>query len=58
MADDYYRFVETQYLLKGENSGNVYRLGDVVHVQLVRVDKEHRQLDLGLVDVLLSLIHI
>tara|TARA_B100000686_G_scaffold309609_1_gene351661 strand:- start:5720 stop:7957 length:2238 start_codon:yes stop_codon:yes gene_type:complete len=54
MADDYYRFVETQYLLKGENSGNVYRLGDVVHVQLVRVDKEHRQLDLGLVDVLRS----
>ncbi len=52
MADDYYRFVETQYLLKGENSGKVYRLGDVVRIQLVRVDKEHRQLDLGLVDVL------
>lgn len=54
MADDYYRFVETQYLLKGENSGKVYRLGDVVHVQLVRVDKDHRQLDLALVDVLRS----
>ena len=52
MAVDYYRFVETQYLLKGENSGKVYRLGDVVRIQLVRVDKEHRQLDLGLVDVL------
>ena len=54
MADDYYRFVETQYLLKGENSGKIYRLGDAVRVQLVRVDKEHRQLDLGLVEVLRS----
>ena len=54
MADDYYRFVESQYLLKGENSGKIYRLGDLVHVQLVRIDKDHRQLELGLTDVLRS----
>ena len=54
MADDYYRFVESQYLLKGENSGKIYRLGDLVRVQLVRVDKDHRQLELGLTDVLRS----
>ena len=54
MADDYYRFVDTEYLLKGENYGKVFRLGDVVNVQLVRVDKAHRQLELGLVDVLRS----
>ena len=54
MADDYYRFVESQYLLKGENSGKVYRLGDLVGVQLVRVDMDHRQLELGLTDVLRS----
>jgi ribonuclease R len=54
MADDYYRFVEGQYLLKGENAGKVYRLGDSVQVQLVRVDKNHRQLELGLMDVLQS----
>ena len=52
MADDYYRFVERQHELRGENSKKVYRLGDLVKVQLVRVDREHRQLELALTDVL------
>ena len=52
MADDYYRFVETGHLLRGENTRKVYRLGDRVHVQVVRVDMERRQIDLGLVEVL------
>jgi len=52
MADDYYRFVEPQYLLHGENSGKSYRLGDLVHVQLVRVDRVHRQLELGITEIL------
>lgn len=52
MADDYYRFVEGQHSLRGENTKKVYRLGDQVHVQLVRVDREHRRLELALVDVL------
>ena len=52
MADDYYRYVELQHSLHGENTKKVYRLGDLVHVQLVRVDRDHRQLDLALVDVL------
>ena len=52
MADDYYRFVEAQYLLQGENSGKSYRLGDLVHVQLVRVDRAHRQLELGITEIL------
>ena len=52
MADDYYRFVEGQHSLRGENTKKVYRLGDLVHVQLVRVDREHRRLELALVDVL------
>ena len=51
MADDYYRFVAEQHLLHGESSGKTYRLGDLVRVQLVRVDRERRQLDLALVDV-------
>jgi ribonuclease R len=54
MADDYYRFVEKAHLLRGENTGKVYRLGDKVTVQVVRVDMERRQIDLGLVDVLES----
>ena len=52
MADDYYRYTERQHSLRGENTKKVYQLGDLVHVQLVRVDPEHRQLELALVDVL------
>jgi len=52
MADDYYRFVESAHLLRGENTQKVYRLGDKVKVQVVRVDMEQRQIDLGLVDIL------
>src|SRR5690349_10433896 len=50
MADDYYRFVEKKHLLKGENLGKVYRLGDRVTVQVVKVDMERRQIDLGMVE--------
>ena len=47
MADDYYRFVEKAHVLKGENTGKIYRLGDRVTVQVVKVDMERRQIDLG-----------
>ncbi|HEV3056949.1 MAG TPA: ribonuclease R [Vicinamibacterales bacterium] len=52
MADDYYRFVENGYLLRGENTHKVYRLGDKVKVQVVRVNMEQRQIDLGLAEIL------
>jgi ribonuclease R len=52
MADDYYRYVEQQHVLSGEHTKKVYRLGDKVRVQVVRVDMERRQIDLGLADVL------
>ncbi|OFW06818.1 MAG: ribonuclease R [Acidobacteria bacterium RIFCSPLOWO2_02_FULL_67_36] len=52
MADDYYRFVERAHVLRGANTGKVYRLGDRVSVQVVKVDMERRQIDLGLVDIL------
>ena len=52
MADDYYRFVERAHILRGENTGRVYRLGDRVHVQVVKVDMERRQVDLGIVEIL------
>jgi ribonuclease R len=52
MADDYYRFVERAHILRGENKGRVYRLGDRVAVQVVKVDMERRQVDLGLVEIL------
>ncbi|MBA2303245.1 MAG: ribonuclease R [Acidobacteria bacterium] len=52
MADDYYRFLEKSHLLKGENTGKVYRLGDRVTVQVIKVDMERRQVDLGLSEIL------
>jgi ribonuclease R len=52
MADDYYRFVEQMHTLRGEHTKRVYRLGDRVQVQVVRVDMERRQVDLGLVEIL------
>jgi ribonuclease R len=52
MADDYYRFVEGAHLLRGENTQKVYRLGDKVKVQVIRVNMEVRQIDLGLVEIL------
>jgi ribonuclease R len=52
MADDYYRFLEGSHTLRGENTHKSYRLGDRVRVQVVRVDQERRQIDLGLVEIL------
>ena len=52
LADDYYRFLERAHALFGETTRKTYRLGDRVRVQVVRVDMERRQVDLGLVDVL------
>jgi ribonuclease R len=52
MADDYYRFVERSHILRGENTGKVYRLGDRINVQVIKVDMERRQIDLGIVEIL------
>jgi ribonuclease R len=52
MADDFYRFLEQQHVLRGETTKKTYRLGDKVLVQVVRVDMERRQVELGLVEIL------
>jgi ribonuclease R len=52
MADDYYRYAERAHTLRGESTGRVYRLGDRVRVQVIRVDLERRQIDLGLSEIL------
>ena len=52
MADDYYRFDEAAHFLRGENTSKVYRLGDKVRVQIIRVNMDVRQIDLGLVEIL------
>ena len=57
MADDYYRYVERHHLWRGESTGKVYRLGDRVEVRLVRVDLQHRQIDLALTEILDAVRH-
>jgi ribonuclease R len=52
MADDYYRYNEQGHTLFGESTRKVYRLGDRVRAQVIRVDMERRQIDLGLEDIL------
>lgn len=52
MADDYYRFIDGAHMLRGENTQKAYRLGDKVQVQVIRVNMEARQIDLGLVEIL------
>jgi len=52
MADDYYRYVEVAHVLTGERTGRVFRLGDRIRVQVLRVDTQRRQVELGLVEVL------
>ncbi len=57
MADDYYRFLEATHSLRGENTQKVYRLGDKVRVQVIRVDLEKRQIELGLSEILDAVRH-
>src|SRR4029079_5613452 len=52
MANDYYRFLDGAHMLRGENTKKTYRLGDKVTVQVLRVNMEVRQIDLGLAEIL------
>jgi ribonuclease R len=45
LPDDYYYFEEETHSLIGRRSGRRYRLGDRIHVTVVRVDLQRRQLD-------------
>src|SRR5262249_44582674 len=45
LTDDYYYFDEATHSLIGRRTKRRYRLGDKVHVTVVRVDLQRRQLD-------------
>jgi ribonuclease R len=49
LVDDYYVFDAETFTLTGRRSRRRLRLGDRVVVQVVRVDAEHREIDLELV---------
>lgn len=50
LGDDYYAFLEDQFALVGEHTGQRYRLGDRVTIQVAAVDLEERQIDFVLTD--------
>jgi ribonuclease R len=50
MKDDHYQYDSENYLYKGERSGKVYRLGDLVKVKIERVSVEDRKADFSLVN--------
>jgi ribonuclease R len=49
LTDDYYYFEEAHHSLIGRRTKKRYRLGDKVHVRVVRVDVQRRQLDFRMV---------
>ena len=49
LADDYYRFDRRSHTLTGNRSGNSFRLGDLVRVEVARVDIDRRELDFRIV---------
>ncbi len=50
LPNDYYQFEPTKQALRGERSGRMFRLGDVIKVKVVRVDLDQRQIDFLLAD--------
>lgn len=45
LSDDYYRFESERYLLRGDRTNNIYRLGQSVRVKLVGASVTKRELD-------------
>lgn len=50
MADDFYVYDERTKSLRGRSNQKVFRLGDPVHVRVVRVDELSSQIDLAIID--------
>jgi ribonuclease R len=49
LDDDHYRFDSATHSLAGYRSGNRYRLGDLIRVEIAHVDIDRRELDLRVV---------
>jgi ribonuclease R len=49
LGDDFYRFDRDSHSLAGYRSGNRYRLGDVIRVQVAHVNIDRRELDFRIV---------
>ena len=49
LGDDFYRYDDKSHSLAGYRSGNRYRLGDLIRVEVAHVDLDRRELDFRLV---------
>ena len=49
LRDDYYKFEPERYSLKGQRTGQIYRLGQTVTVELIKASVSERQLDFVIV---------
>jgi len=50
MLDDYYYFDEENYYIIGERSKKIYRIGDVVNIEVIGADPLRRNIDFALID--------
>jgi len=50
LTDDYYSFWEKEMVLFGQHTKKMYRIGDEVRVQVVRVDVDQRRVDFEISD--------
>lgn len=51
LQNDYYHFDARRHELRGERSGQMFRLGDAVRVQVLRASMEDRKIDFRMVSV-------
>ncbi|AQS57036.1 ribonuclease R [Novibacillus thermophilus] len=51
MVDDYYHFLDDQFMLVGERTGKQYRIGDEVKIRVTNVNVDERSVDFELVDI-------
>jgi ribonuclease R len=50
LPGDYYHFDAPKHRLLGERSGRSFRLGDIIEVQVMRVDLDEKKIDFELAD--------
>lgn len=48
LQDDYYRYDAATHSLTGNKAGNMFRLGDLIQVEIAHVDVDRRELDFRL----------
>ncbi|SET74499.1 RNAse R [Natronincola peptidivorans] len=50
IVDDYYTYDSEKLMLIGERTKKIYRIGDIVKIQVARVDVKQREIDFNLIE--------